>query len=50
MLAFTEVKRALKLILVVALVIVVLILVSSYVLAMVLGPALFFFHARRISF
>ena len=41
--ALSEVKRSLKLIGVVALVISVLLLVSSYVLTMVLGPALFFF-------
>jgi len=40
--ALSEVKRTLKLIGVVALVISVLLLVSSYVLTMVLGPALFF--------
>ena len=50
MLAFTEVKRTLKLILVVALVIAVLILVSSYVLAMILGPALFFFTPEGSAF
>jgi len=43
MLAFSKVKRTLKLILVVALAITVLLLVSSYVLTMVLGLALFFF-------
>ena len=41
--AFSEVTKALKAILVVALVVVVLFLVSSYVFAMFLGPTLFFF-------
>jgi len=41
--AFSEVAKALKMILVVALVVVVLFLVSSYVFAMFLGPTLFFF-------
>ena len=48
--ALSEVKKALKLIGVVALVISVLLLVSSYVLAMVLGPALFFFTPEGSAF
>ncbi len=50
MLAFSEVKRTLKLILVIALAITVLLLVSSYVLTMVLGPALFFFTPEGSAF
>jgi hypothetical protein len=42
-LAFSEVKRTLNFIFVVTLVITIFLLVSSYVLAMFLGPALFFF-------
>ena len=41
--AFSAVAKALKMILVVALVVAVLFLVSSYVFAMFLGPTLFFF-------
>lgn len=48
--AFSEVKRTLKLILIVALTIAVLLLVSSYVLTMVLGPALFFFTPEGSTF
>ena len=48
--ALSEVKRTLKLIGVVALVISVLLLVSSYVLAMILGPALFFFTPEGSAF
>ena len=49
MLALSEVKRTLKLIGVVALVISVLLLASSCVLAMFLGPALFFLQKGPTS-
>jgi len=48
--AYSEVKRTFKLILMVTLAITVLLLVSSYVLAMFLGPALFFFTPEGSTF